>query len=478
MSIAISKIAEIPAKESFVLLINKETDIYQYEFSTNELHFIKEQIEKNKKAVSINQYKRWIFINVIETEKDEYRIKENCRKAGCNLINCLDENKIPKITIVDCIDNPEYALAFAEGMALGSYQFLKYKTDSEEKKHSLQEIQIVSKHTTNNSVAQLNIIVEAVFKTRTLINEPHSFLTALQLSNEFQEMGKEAGFKVEVLNKTKIESLKMNGLLAVNKGSNNSPTFSVLEYKPENPINSLPYVLVGKGLVFDSGGFNIKTGKSMETMKSDMSGAAVVAGTIYAIAKSGLPVHIIGLIPATDNLPGADAYKCGDVIKMYNGTTVEVLNTDAEGRLILADALSYAKKYSPKLIIDIATLTGSASAAIGRIGIVAMGTAHESKLARLKECGNNVYERIVEFPLWDEYGDMIKSEVADIKNIGGDSAGAITAGKFLEHFVKDCEWLHFDIAGVAYYDKKDSYRGIGGTAIPLRLLFEYFRNVN
>ncbi|MDD5571574.1 MAG: leucyl aminopeptidase family protein [Bacteroidales bacterium] len=478
MSITISKIAEIPAKESFVLLVGKDTDISQYELSTNEFHFIKEQIEQNKNTVSINQYKRWIFINVIEPEKEEYKTKENCRKAGFGLSKCLNKNKISKITLVDCIDNPDVALAFAEGMSLGLYQFLKYKTDAEEKKYSLQEIQLVSKHISNNAVAQLNVVTEAVFKTRTLINEPHSFLTAVQLSNEFHEMGKEAGFKVEVLNKTKIESLKMNGLLAVNKGSNNSPTFSILEYKPENPANSSPYVLVGKGLVFDSGGFNIKTGKSMDNMKADMSGAAVVAGTIYAIAKSGLPVHVVGLIPATDNLPGADAYKCGDVVKMFDGTMVEVLNTDAEGRLILADALSYAKKYEPKLIIDVATLTGSASAAVGRIGIVAMGTAHESKFAKLKECGNNVYERIVEFPLWDEYGEMIKSELADIKNIGGENAGAITAGKFLEHFVKGCEWLHLDIAGVAYFDKKDSYRGSGGTAIPLRLLFEYFKSIN
>jgi leucyl aminopeptidase len=267
----------------------------------------------------------------------------------------------------------------------------------------------------------------------------------------------------------------MGGLLAVNKGSIDPPTFSILTWKPENAVNKKPFVLVGKGVVYDTGGMNIKTGNYLDNMKSDMAGAAAVAGTIYAISKAKLPIHVIGLIPATDNRANNNAYVPDDIITMHNGTTVEVKNTDAEGRLILADALSFAKKYDPELVIDLATLTGSAHAAIGDLGIVAMRKLTEEQFDQLKLSGNNVYERIVEFPLWEEYGEMIKSDIADIKNLGGREAGAITAGKFLEHFT-DYPWIHLDIAGSAFLTKQDNYRGIGSTAAGVRLLFDFFNS--
>jgi leucyl aminopeptidase len=288
-------------------------------------------------------------------------------------------------------------------------------------------------------------------------------------------MGKESGFRTEILTKKKIESLKMGGLLSVNKGSVDPPTFTIIEWKPAKAVNKKPYVLVGKGLVFDTGGMNIKTGPHMGEMKSDMAGGAAVASAIYAVAKAKLPVYVVGLIPATDNRPSGNAYVPGDVIKMYNGTTVEVLNTDAEGRMILADALSYAIKYSPELVIDIATLTGAASMAIGKYGIVGMGSKSEKEMEKLKISGENVCERIVEFPFWEEYGELIKSEVADIKNIGGKDSGAITAGKFLEKFT-DYPWIHLDIAGPAFVDAKYNYRGNGGTGVCVRLLFDFFKN--
>jgi leucyl aminopeptidase len=219
---------------------------------------------------------------------------------------------------------------------------------------------------------------------------------------------------------------------------------------------------------------NLKPGDSMSTMKEDMSGAAAVASAIYAIATAELPVHVIGLMPATDNRPGPKAIVPGDIIKMQSGLTVEVLNTDAEGRLILADALSYAKKYTPSLVIDLATLTGSAIRAVGRIGIVAMQIKASKDLEQLKESGMETYERIVEFPTWDEYGEGIKSEVADIKNVGPAEAGAITAGKFLEKFT-DYPYIHLDIAGPAFLDKRDSYRGQGGTGVGVRLLFDFIK---
>ena len=211
-------------------------------------------------------------------------------------------------------------------------------------------------------------------------------------------------------------------------------------------------------------------------MKFDMAGAAVVAGAMSAIADNNLPIHIIALIPATDNAVDAKSYVPGDIIKMHNGLFVEVLNTDAEGRLILADALSYAQKYNPELVLDLATLTGAAAYCIGIHGSVVMGTAENKIFEKLEKSGETVYERIVRFPFWDEYNEMLKSGIADLKNIGGSEAGAITAGKFLERFT-EYPWIHIDIAGPSILSKKRAYRTEGGSAYGVRLLYEYFKNM-
>ena len=267
----------------------------------------------------------------------------------------------------------------------------------------------------------------------------------------------------------------MGGLLAVNQGSPQPPTFSIMEWKPANAVNKKPIVLVGKGVVYDTGGMSLKpTPNSMDYMKCDMGGGAAVAGAIYAIAAAKLPVHVVALVPATDNRPDGDAYVPGDVITMMGGKTVEVLNTDAEGRLILADALHYAKRYQPELVLEFSTLTGAAAAAIGPQGIVCMGTVDEHTRSALHQAGNTVYERLAEFPFWEEYDELIKSDVADIKNVGGPAAGAITAGRFLNHFV-DYPYMHFDIAGPAFSKSADSYRGRNGTGVGVRLLFEYVK---
>jgi leucyl aminopeptidase len=217
---------------------------------------------------------------------------------------------------------------------------------------------------------------------------------------------------------------------------------------------------------------NLKPGESMLNMKDDMSGAAAAALAVYAIARARLPVYVVGLMPATDNRPGTKAIVPGDVLKMHNGMTVEVLNTDAEGRLILADALSYARRYKPELVIDMATLTGAAVRAIGKFACAGMESGASEEMLELTESGFRTYERIVELPLWDEYGELMKSELADLKNLGPVDAGTITAGKFLEKFT-DYPYIHLDIAGPAFLDKADSYRGIGGTGFGVRLLFDY-----
>ena len=268
----------------------------------------------------------------------------------------------------------------------------------------------------------------------------------------------------------------MGGLLAVNQGSLDEPSFSILEHKPNNAVNKRPLILVGKGIVYDTGGLSLKPTKGMDIMKVDMGGAACVISAINAVAKSNLPVYVIGLVPATDNRPSGNAYAPGDVVEMYDGTNVEVLNTDAEGRMILADALSYAKKYNPQLVIDMATLTGSAARAIGHFGIVSMHNKAEKQHQKLKEAGLEVYERLAEMPFWDEYDELMKSDIADIRNIGNaDFAGAITAGKFLVHFT-DYPWIHLDIAGPTYVTSEFGYRGKGATAIGVRLIYNFIKN--
>ncbi|MCX6312638.1 MAG: M17 family metallopeptidase, partial [Bacteroidetes bacterium] len=222
-------------------------------------------------------------------------------------------------------------------------------------------------------------------------------------------------------------------------------------------------------------GYNIKVGNGMETMKCDMGGAAAVGAAMWAIAKAKLPVHVIALVPATDNRVNGSAYVAGDIITMYSGLTVEVLNTDAEGRMILADALAYGEQYSPELVMEFSTLTGAAVAAVGQYGIVCMGTADEKTKAKMKVSGNNVYERLAEFPFWDEYDELIKSDIGEIKNIGGPVGGSITAGKFLARFVNS-PFMHFDIAGPAFLSSKEAYRTKGGTGVGVRFLFDFLSN--
>lgn len=362
--------------------------------------------------------------------------------------------------------------AIAESAALANYQFLTYKSDKQV--NSLEEVWVYSSTAEDKDfVSRGQKIAHATSVARDLVNEPVITLTAPELAKRCEAFGKEYGFSVEVFNKAKIQSLKMGGLLAVNYGSIVPPTFTIMEWKPENATNKKPIVLVGKGVVFDTGGLSLKpTPNSMDLMKSDMAGSAAVIGAMVGVASLKLPVHVVALVPATDNRPGQNAYTPGDVIHMFDGTTVEVLNTDAEGRMILADALAYAKKYDPELCIDLATLTGAQVIAIGDHGSAFMGTASKAKKKALSKAGERVYERVVELPLWEEYREQLKSDIADLKNIGGRAAGCITAGKFLEHFT-DYPWIHIDIAGPAFLSSNDAYRSKNGTGVGVRLLLEF-----
>lgn len=399
---------------------------------------------------------------------------ERLRKAGNNLCKALNADKRNHATIVNAGCRAEYALALAEGILLSNYKFTKYLRDRDKVANTLQTVDIKGEGA--EGLEELKTICRAVWKARDLVNEPVNHLNAQGLADAFCEMGKEAGFSVEVWNEAQIESQKMGGLLAVNMGSQEPPTFSIMEYKPATAKNIKPIVLVGKGVVFDTGGLSLKpTPASMDQMKCDMAGSAAVGGIMYAAASLKLPLWLIALVPATDNRPGENAICPGDIITTYNGTTVEVLNTDAEGRLILCDALAFAQKYEPELVMDFATLTGAAMRALGSYGSAMMGTASDSVKNAVKWAGDRVYERLAEFPLWDEYSDEMKGEISDLKNLGKAEGGAQTAAAFLKYFT-NYPWLHFDIAGTAFNVGGDNYRGKGGTGVGVRLIVEFLKN--
>lgn len=474
----IKKINTIPGSDSVVCLVSDSRNISSDLLSGSELKYIEQQHEKNKKdLIFFNRINKWVFIQFINEVKDQAKRLELLRRSGAEIIDILNRYKESKIILHDIEGNVDELLALTEGISLGNYQFLKYKKkEVEETRNSVRQLHIFSNKIDQDQIDLLEVQLDAVGKCRDLVNEPVSYLNADKFSKEIKKYFDSTGVKVEVLNKKKIESLKMGGLLAVNKGSVDAPTFTILEWKPENAVNRKPYVFVGKGVVYDSGGMNIKIQDFMNDMKSDMAGAAAVAMSVYAIARAKLPVSVVALIPATDNRLNGNAMVSGDVISMANGSTVEVINTDAEGRLILADALTYAKKYKPQLVIDLATLTGSAVRALGKGAIAGMQVKADRPFGDLVKSGMKVYERIAELPMWDDYGESLKSSIADLKNLGGTNAGAIVAGKFLEFFT-DYPFIHLDIAGPAFLEKRNSYRGVGGTGTGVRLLFDFIHNI-
>ncbi len=473
----IFKTKDLKETDSRVLLYQKGQDLSTLIPDNKKRRYVEDRFAADKNSAHLNLLDHQLFICQLDHEETPiHKRLEEARTAAHAMHASINDLGIERLVLVNGGVTQEESIAFAEGLALTNYQFLKYKSEEKKKAYALKEIGLLDKGLSDDHILKLKNLVDAVYLTRDLVNEPLSFLTAVQLASEMELMGKEAGFSVEVFNKKKIESLKMGGLLAVNKGSIDPPTFSVLTYKPDNAINEKPIVLVGKGVVYDTGGLSLKpTHDSMDYMKCDMGGAAAVAGALYAVAKNEFPLWVVGLIPATDNRPDGNAYVPGDVVQMYDGTTVEVLNTDAEGRMILADALSYAKQYDPELVIELSTLTGSAHMAIDKYGIVGMGNASPELMSTLKESGDYAAERIAEFPFWDEYKEQLKSEIADLKNIGGRYGGAITAGKFLEHFT-DYPYIHLDIAGPSFNKIPYNYRGKGGSGVGVRILYHFLLN--
>ena len=461
----LKKIKKISSNQPLVIVGDKKTKLPKT-VSESITSFFKDFLKGDKETDFLKTPESYYFFVKSSDNNEKLRI------AGSGV-----RSQLPKETEeVTIIGETEKLIYVAEGLAMSNYQFLKYFKDADKLSHKLNAINL-QEDVEDTSIEDLNNVLKAVFWARDMVNEPVSYLSAVKLSEEIETLANDSELKVEVLEKTKIETLKMGGLLAVNKGSIDPPTFSILEYKPKNAKNKKPIVLVGKGVVYDTGGLSLKpTAGSMDLMKSDMAGAACMAATIYATALNQSDVHLIGLIPATDNRPGMNAYTPGDVITMYDGTTVEVLNTDAEGRMILADALAYSNKLNPELVIDAATLTGAAVVAIGTKASCLMGNAKQKVMDQLIESGNDVHERLVQLPFWDEYYDEMKSSIADLKNVGGKYAGMITAGKFLEHFVKS-PYVHLDIAGPSFLESPQDYKGKGGTGVGIRLLLNFLENL-
>ncbi|MCF8464844.1 MAG: leucyl aminopeptidase [Flavobacteriales bacterium] len=433
---------------------------------------IAERVGDDELVFSIPSNDGLIIIAKAKTEKEmSYRF-QSARALGAKLKKILNAEKAKEATLISTSEKPEDTLAVVEGIVLANYQFLNYKTGDRNKPHSLSQLNVFAKSVSEKDLNEVYAVSRGTFAARDFVNEPPVTLNATSWSKLITELGKETGFKVTVLDKKKIEALRMGGLLGVNKGSVEPPTFNILEYKPKNAKNKKPIVLVGKGVTYDTGGYNVKT-VQMAQMKSDMGGGAAVCGAFAAIAASKLPVYVVGLIPATDNRIDGKAIVADDVLTMMSGTKVEVLNTDAEGRLILADALHYAKQYDPELVIDLATLTGAAARVTDYHGIAMC--SDKTDTSKLKESGEKVYERLMEFPMWREFHTAIKSDVADIKNIGGAAGGNITAATFLHHFTH-YPWIHLDIAGPSFMTSDVDYRVKGGTGVGVRLLYDFIKN--
>ncbi len=371
-----------------------------------------------------------------------------------------------------------YYQTFAEGILLGNYSFDKYKSDKNKSKTLDVYLYADNEKKLKSSAITAEKLISSVNITKDLQNEPANNLTPELFAKRVAATAKEYGIKSTIFADNEIKKRKMGGLIAIGQGSNNKPRFIFLEYKPsvktKKNKKTKTIALVGKGITFDTGGISIKPSKNMGEMKADMSGAAVVVGTLIAAAKNKLPIHLYGIIPAAENMVSGESIRPGDIIKISNGKSVEIEDTDAEGRVVLADALHFASQLKPNQIIDLATLTGACVVALGEF-VAGMFTKNDAMAENLYQSGITTYDRVWRLPMWDDYNSLIDSDIADVANLGSTRwAGAITAAKFLEHFVdKNIPWTHLDIAGPAMNNSSRSYTKKYMTGFGVRLLFDY-----
>jgi leucyl aminopeptidase len=396
------------------------------------------------------------------------------RRAGAALAKRASKSTSVATTLLDAapasMNREDAAQAFAEGIALGSYQFLKYKGDAKPSK--LKRVQVLGKANAKvrDALQRGARIADAVAWARDLVNEPAGAKSPKDIARLARALGRQSGFTVTVLSGQQLVKVRMGGVLGVGQGSERPPRFLRLEYAPRGARSTIAFV--GKGVVFDSGGLSLKTASGMETMKTDMSGGAAVLAAMSALRDVGVKTRVLGYVPLVENMPSGTAIRPGDVLKIRNGKTVEVLNTDAEGRLILADALSMASEDKPDAIVDLATLTGACMVALGDKIAGLMGN-DDAWNAQVREAGERAGESLWPLPLPAEYRKLLDSEVADLRNVStGGYGGALTAGLFLQEFVKDAPWVHLDIAGPARASGDDGYVAKGGTGFGVRTLIE------
>ncbi|MDA8098841.1 MAG: leucyl aminopeptidase [Nitrospiraceae bacterium] len=376
------------------------------------------------------------------------------------------------------LDPLDLGQALTEGTLLGLYRFLRYKSENGEAKKQISALALLCDTASQAAGVKRGartgeVIAASAIMARDMVSAPGADMTPLAIAGIARSMGRKHRLRVQVLDRRRIRNLGMGALLGVAAGSAQPPAFVVVEYRGGG---RKPWVaLVGKTITFDSGGISLKPGEGMDKMKDDMSGGAAVLGAIANAAALNLPLNVVALLPATENMPGGSAYKPGDILTTLSGKTIEIMNTDAEGRLILADALAYACRYKPAAIVDIATLTGACRIALGQEAAGMLGT-NDGLKAQLRAAGEKTGERVWELPLWEGYCDLIKSDIADMKNTGGRDGGVITAACLLSKFVGNYPWVHLDIAATAWTEKDRPYTPKGATGFGCRLLTQFLRD--
>ncbi len=412
---------------------------------------------------------------------------EKLRQAAGRAMQQVIENKLGQAVFAlplcaiqksDCASRIQ---TVAEGVLLASYRYDRFLSEKSKEGRKLpQSVTLLIDNTgekpaCESALAETQHLCRAVILARDLVNAPGNVKSPVYLAEQARAAATESTLQIKVLGKKQLTEAGCGALLGVAQGSLREPQMIILEHQGGGKKQS-PVVLVGKGVVFDAGGISLKPAEKMDEMKMDMAGGAAVIGTMLAAALLKLPLNLVGIVPAVENMPSGTAYRPGDILTSLSGQTIEVLNTDAEGRLILADALTYAKRYQPELVIDLATLTGACIIALGHHATAVLG--NDQKLVdALLHAGEECGERLWQLPLWDDYDQQIKSDVADVKNTGGRPAGTITAAAFLKKFAGDFRWAHLDIAGTAWGDSAQPYTAKGGTGVGVRLLISFLKNL-
>lgn len=449
---------------------------------------VKNILSKKNKQINITGVKgkpEVIVLNKFKT--DEKFTADYFRNHLAGLIKEIKDDEIqslhvliPDINLVGKFfdDEEYYYRTFLEGISLGNYMFDKYKKEKEKIRNLSVFVYAANDDLLSSALKKHSAVIEGVFFTKDLQNEPGSALRPFELADRIKEKLSKHGLRVTVYDEKEIKKRNMGGLIAVGQGSSAKPRFIVIEYIPHGKFSLKKKIaLVGKGVTFDTGGYCIKPWQGMAEMKADMSGAALVAGTMLAAAKAKIPIEILGVIPSAENMINGEAMRPGDIVKTASGKTIEVGHTDAEGRMILADALDYASKQKPDEIIDFATLTGACVVALG-LNAAGLFTKNDRIAYDLYKIGMKTNDRVWRLPMWDEYNKDNESKVADVNNDGGRWGGAIVAAKFLENFVdKKIPWAHLDIAGPAIANELTNYNKTYMTGFGVRLMFEYLSQI-